>query len=265
MENKNAGLINAFKIILFVILICVIPISVSTIINKYKGKNSEFITKKTMNAEFENFIKNNSEFVLRAILDKYFEIQNSKTSNVKINNAIWLFENEIFNKNLPQYGSVDNSENSKKPKVMILFSDFDIIKPIFDQIFNFQPNKLNAQIYFRQIITQSKYSANLAAYAIAIYHINKEFYLPFYIDILSVPKKDLNQEKIESIIKSFGLDVELVKKTSMSDEIQNQVKSTDKVALDMKIDQLPAFIFENGLVFFGHSGLKIVKNLYKTE
>jgi hypothetical protein len=265
MQNKEGqNFFFAIRIIIFLIIICVLPIFASKIIKSFTKKDEKLLTKQELNQGIQKYLENNSEIVLRTLLDKYFEIKKQSKSSEEINNAIWIFEKELFNENLPKYPLKNDVEKkiSEKPRILILFSDFDLILPIFNEIFNFNPERLNAQIFFRQITTQSKYSANLAASGFAVFKLKPEIFLPFYMDILSIPKKDLNQEKIESILKSFNLNLDEVKKISDLEEIKSEVNRTGQIALEMGIKELPAFIMENGQIFFGPAGMKILRNLY---
>lgn len=262
MKNEKRGLISSFRIIILIILICVLPIFAAKFIKFFTKKNEDVVMKIELNDSIQKYIKDNSELVLKTLLNKYFELRKNEKSNEEINNAIWLFEKELFDENLPKFESKTKIENDQRPKILILFSDFDVILPIFNELFNLNPEKLNARIFFRQITTQSKYSANLASMGIAVSKLKPEVFLPFYIDILSLPKNDLTKEKIESIASSFGLNKEEISKIIETDEIKSLVKRTGQIVLEMGIKELPAFIMENGQVFFGHTGMKIIKNLY---
>jgi hypothetical protein len=265
MEKNN--LISSFRIVIFVVLICVLPLFASKFIKIFKNKNQDYIGKNEFNREIEKYIKNNSELVLKTLLNKYFEMKQNEKSNNELNNSIWLFENELFDQNLPKFESNKeiDPKNDSRPRILIMFTDFDSILPIFNDLFNLNPEKLNARIFFRQIVTQSKYSLNLALNGIAISKIKKDAFLPFYIDILSIPKNELTKEKIDSITSSFGIDLKAINEITSSKEMSQIVKRSGQIALEMGIKDLPAFIMENGQVFFGNAGLKIIRNLYNQE
>jgi hypothetical protein len=107
MENKNFS--YAIRMIIFLILICVLPISIAKIIKSFTKKDSNQITKNELNSEIKKYIENNAESVLEILLNKYFSLKKEEKSNFEINNAIWLFEKDLFNENFKNTNPCNSS------------------------------------------------------------------------------------------------------------------------------------------------------------
>ena len=82
MENKNFS--YAIRMIIFLILICVLPISIAKIIKSFTKKDSNQITKNELNSEIKKYIENNAESVLEILLNKYFSLKKEEKSNFEI-------------------------------------------------------------------------------------------------------------------------------------------------------------------------------------
>jgi hypothetical protein len=239
------------------------PLTIAKILrifqNSGNSDNSKYIEKTELKTQFDQYVKNNSQFILQNIVDQY-QKQQASNNNEKIENAIWLMEKEIFNPQLPQLTLNAVNDNQHLPKILILFSDFDLIKPIFQAI-DQNEFKSKAHLFFRQIITQSQYSAIIASHAYAVSQLYPDQFLKFYIEIAGLERQQINHETIKEILQKHQFDLEKIENLAKQKNVQELLKSNNALANKLNIDQLPAFILENGQIFFGQIGFDILKNL----
>ena len=289
VKTKVTG--SGFKTIIVILAFLFLPI-ISVKINGYINDDTKKNKNQNINSElvkplFDKYLNDNSEFVLHTVLKQYYETK-IKNSDDRINNAVWLLEKDLFADDLPSIllgsssnsNSLNNSESdieldidqkqSIEPvKVLMLFSDFDLAKDIFDKINEIRlantTSKSPVRIYFRQIITQNPNSAIIARYTYAINKINSKYFIPSYMSILSKERRDLKIEDIEQMIKGFGLEYNDVKAIADSKESEDMVKRTNSLTASMRIDHLPAFIMQNGRIVFNTSGLKVITNILESD
>jgi hypothetical protein len=228
--------------------------------SKGKAVSTSLITQPEIENIVKNYISNHSDDLLNSIMSSYYNKYNNQEHDDKINNAILFFEKILFDEKLPKI----LSKEADKPNIAVFFSDFDLIVPIFEEMMSF-PSNLKVNFFFRQIVTQSKFSGIIARYGCAIYEVNQNLYLPFYLSVLKIPKKELDQEKIENIIKKMDIDFEKVTEIFNSTENEKIILDTNNLTNQLGIDQLPAFIFDNGRVIFGNYGFQSVKKLMYDE
>lgn len=264
-SNKSSVLFYAIKYIFLILLVCITPLTISKILIFFRGSNSNgslntlsTINQNQIKDQLDEYIKNNSKFILENIIQEYYKQQNI-SSNEKIENAIWLMEKEIFDENLPQV-IIKNKINDNLPKILVLFSDFDLVKSMFEDI-NENKLNINAHLYFRQIVTQSKYSAIIASYAYAIFKLYPQMFLKFYIEICSVERGEISYEKIKEILLKYQLDYKKIEDLASNIATQELIKNSNTLAYKLNIDQLPAFILQNGQIFFGLLGFNVLQNL----
>lgn len=261
-QSQDINLKPIFKFLFAIILICVTPFLISKYLkqsNKVeKVINNLGCNKEEIKAEIENYLTNNKKIILNDILNEYYEqYQGNKVTN-QINNAIWLYHKILFDQNLPRTNPKSNE--SENINIALFFSDFDLILPILIELNQVQKD-IKANIFFRQIITKNKFSAIIARYGYAVYQENPDLFIAFYISILQNKRESLEFNILEDIIKNLGLDVQKIKQIADNKDTEEIVKKNSELALNLGINQLPAWIMENGKILFGESGLEIIKKL----
>ena len=289
VKTKVTG--SGFKTIIVILAFLFLPI-ISVKINGYinddtKRNKNQNISSELIKPLFDKYLNDNSELVLNTVVKQYYETK-IKNSDDRINNAVWLLEKDLFDDGLPSIllGSssdsnslnnsdsdieldIDQKQSIEPVKVLMLFSDFDLAKDIFDKINEIRLANTNSKnpvrMYFRQIITQNPNSAIIARYTYAINKINSQYFIPSYMSILSKERRDLKIEDIEQIIKGFGLEYNDVKVIADSKESEDMVKRTNSLTASMRIDHLPAFIMQNGRIVFNTSGLKVITNILESD
>lgn len=261
MDQKNdINLKPIFKFLFAIILVCVTPFLISKYL-KNSAKPDKNITtiqldKTEIKAEIENYFNNNKKTILENILNEYYEeYQGNKLTN-QINNAIWIYHKILFDPTLPKI----THEQKDNINIALFFSDFDLVLPILIELEKLQ-KEIKANIFFRQIITKNKFSAIIARYGCAVYQEDPNLFLPFYIAILQNKREELDFNILENIITGLGLNLEKIKTLADSGNIEEMVKKNSELAFKLSINQLPAWIMENGRVLFGQSGLEIIKKL----
>ena len=259
-DNKQSS--PLFRTLIMIALILLMPFGVMQITKMIKNENK--ITKidigdeQKINAIVEKYLNNHRDKILSMVMDGYYEKYLTERNSEKLVNAIILYDKILFNAKLPKIISKDKDSMN----VMMFFSDFDSVLPMLEKIHDMS-NQSHINIYFRQIITQNKFSAIIARYGQAIFAINPELFIPYYLSVLKIPKVDLSQEKIEEIIKNFNLDIEQVQNLFSSEESELITKETNDLAKKLSVSQLPAWIMENGRMTFGVHGFEIIKSLMK--
>jgi hypothetical protein len=253
-----------FKALITVGIILLMPFGVMKITQLIKNENKvtqiNLDDEKKMNAAFERYLNNNRDKILSMVMDSYYEKYLTEKNSEKLVNSIILYHRILFNEKLPKI----LSKQKDSMNIMMFFSDFDSVLPILEKLNEIQ-DKSQINIYFRQIVTQNKFSSIIARYGQAIFQINPELFIPYYLSALKIPKAELSQEKIDNILKDFNLDTTQVQNIANSQDIENLIKETNDLAKKLSVNQLPAWIMENGRMVFGVSGFEIIKNLMNEE
>ena len=212
-------------------------------------------TKEEVETIVSNYIQLHPEELLDAVTSTYYEKSIGEEKSTKINNAIAAYSKLLFDDRLPQIGQKEGNN-----KILMFFSDFDLVAPMLEKISEY-PDSLKAHFYFRQVVTQTKFSAIIARYGYGVYKIEPKKYISYYLGIFRIAKSDLNLEKIEEVVKNLNLDIAQVREIADSEAVEKIVLESTDIAMKMKVDQLPAWILENGMVLFGIGGFEAVKKL----
>ena len=212
-------------------------------------------TKEEVETIVSNYIQLHPEELLDAVTSTYYEKSIGEEKSTKINNANAAYSKLLFDDRLPQIGQKEGNN-----KILMFFSDFDLVAPMLEKISEY-PDSLKAHFYFRQVVTQTKFSAIIARYGYGVYKIEPKKYISYYLGIFRIAKSDLNLEKIEEVVKNLNLDIAQVREIADSEAVEKIVLESTDIAMKMKVDQLPAWILENGMVLFGIGGFEAVKKL----
>ena len=259
-EKKSENNYPILKYVVLLFLLMITPTLAIKLTKYFRAvedtKTPTSIDESKINDAIKNYIKNHPNELLQAVTSAYYEQSNQPNSEERINNAIMFFDKILFDTKLPKI----LSEKNHASNIALIFSDFDTVLGILEEI-NTYPERLKVNFFFRQLITQNKISGIIARYGYAVYKIEPKFYLPFYTSILRIPKKDLDEKSINLVLKKFELNLEEVKKIANESETEKIILSNNELVNQLNIDQLPAFIFENGRIVFGHRGFESVKRL----
>ena len=185
VKTKVTG--SGFKTIIVILAFLFLPI-ISVKINGYinddtKRNKNQNISSELIKPLFDKYLNDNSELVLNTVVKQYYETK-IKNSDDRINNAVWLLEKDLFDDGLPSIllGSssdsnslnnsdsdieldIDQKQSIEPVKVLMLFSDFDLAKDIFDKINEIRLANTNSKnpvrMYFRQARSKNRrYRAN---------------------------------------------------------------------------------------------------------
>lgn len=257
-NQQQSSLLRALITIGIILLMPFLVMKVTKII-----KNDGKITKiniedeEKINSAIEKYLANHQDKLVSLVMNGYYERYLGDKNSEKLVNAIVLYHKILFNERLPR---IYDDKNKEKMNVMMFFSDFDSVVPMLEKIHEVG-EKSQINIYFRQIITQNKFSAVISRYGQAVFHINPELFIPFYLSILKIPKADLSEEKINDVIVGLGLDLSHTQQLANSEETEILTKENNELAKKLGVSQLPAWIMENGRIVFGIGGFEIIKNL----
>jgi hypothetical protein len=256
-NNNERRQTSIWKPIILLTLLLVTPMVAIKIAKRVKNDDVERVvttmTKEEVDSVVENYIRTHPEELLDAVTSTYYEKFIGQDKSNRINNAIAVYSKVLFDDKLPQLGAESNNM-----KILMLFSDFDLAGPMLEKISEY-PDSLKAHFYFRQIVTQTKFSAIIARYGYAVYKVDPSKYISYYLSVFRIEKSDLNLQKIEDVIDHLNLNLDKVREIADSEETEKIVMESIDVAKRMKVDELPAWIFENGMIVFGVGGFEAVK------
>lgn len=257
MNEKKPS--SIWKPLILLVLLLITPM-LAIKIAKYSSnssypKSATTLTKEEVETIVSDYIKLHPEELLNAVTDTYYEKYIGEEKSTKINNAIATYSKLLFDDKLPQIGKKE--ENNK---ILMFFSDFDLVAPILEKISEY-PDSLKTHFYFRQIVTQTKFSAIIARYGNGVYKVEPTKYISYYLEILKIAKTNLNIEKIEEVVTNLNLNLEQVREIADNEDVEKIVLESTDIAMKMKVDQLPAWILENGMILFGIGGFEAVKKL----
>jgi predicted DsbA family dithiol-disulfide isomerase len=258
MSDQNKS--PFFKALIMIAIILLMPFLVTKISQMIKNEGK--IEKINLDDEekvekiIDRYLANHQDKILSIVMNSYHEKYLKESNSEKLVNAIILYHKILFNEKLPRIAS----QTKDAMNMMMFFSDFDSVVPMLEKI-DEMSQKSQINIYFRQIITQNKFSSVIARYGHAVFNINPELFIPYYLSILKISKKDLSEEKIFEVIKNYDLDLTQIQNIANSDEVEALVKENNDLAKRLGVSQLPAWIMENGRMVFGLGGFEIVKNL----
>ena len=252
-----------FKSLLMVGIILLLPFLITkvtkTIRNENKITQINVDDEEKINSIIDRYLSNHSSNVLSIVMNEYQEKYLNESNSEKLVNSIILHHKILFNERLPKMIS---KEKKEAMNVMMFFSDFDSVTSMFEKIHDIS-EKSNINIYFRQIITQNKFSSVISRYGQAVFEVNSELFIPYHMSVLKIPKADLSEEKIYQIIKNFGLDLEKVQNIANSDLSEIIAKENNDLAKKLGVSQLPAWVMENGRLVFGAHGFEIIQSLMR--
>ena len=257
MNEKKPS--SIWKPLILLVLLLITPM-LAIKIAKYSSnssypKSATTLTKEEVETIVSDYIKLHPEELLNAVTDTYYEKYIGEEKSTKINNAIATYSKLLFDDKLPQIGKKEGNN-----KILMFFSDFDLVAPILEKISEY-PDSLKTHFYFRQIVTQTKFSAIIARYGNGVYKVEPTKYISYYLEILKIAKTNLNIEKIEEVVTNLNLNLEQVREIADNEDVEKIVLESTDIAMKMKVDQLPAWILENGMILFGISGFEAVKKL----
>ena len=255
--------IPIFKSLLMVGIILLLPFLITKVTKIIKNENKimqiNVDDEAKINSIIERYLSNHSSKVLSIVMNGYQEKYLNEKNSEKLVNSIILHHKILFNEKLPK---ILSKEKKDAMNVMMFFSDFDSVTSVFEKIHEMS-DKSNINIYFRQIITQNKFSSVISRYGQAVFEVNSELFIPYYMSVLKIPKADLSEEKIHEIIKNFDLDLTQVQNIANSDSSEMIAKENNDLAKKLGVSQLPAWIMENGRLVFSAHGFEIIQSLMR--
>ncbi len=256
---------SIFRTLFMVGIILILPFLVSKVSNSLRNdgkiKNVNVEDEDKINAIISRYLQNHEDKVLSIVMNGYYEKYLGEKNSEKLTNAIVLYHKILFNEKLPKI----TSKVQNAPNIIMFFSDFDSAAPMLEKIHDIKENS-QVNIYFRQIITQNKFSSVISRYGQAIFETDEKMFIPFYLSILKTPKDAMSEDKINSIVTGLELDLPKIQHLANSEIYENLTKENNDLAKKLEITQLPAWILENGRVLFGIHGFEIIQNLmHKTD